>query len=493
MVCAQHNDKVDAMHQCNPLTLILPLLLFSTACGGGGVSNESPATPSPPGSCTSGGVSEGPALVIDRITFSQAVDIPLFEGGRLVQSPNAPVVAERAGQLRVFVHGSSGWQNRQVYARLFVKKPSGLEDQQGLYRLIKGQTGSYASLPSTFNFDLSEAQVQVGTRVRLELVEATGCEIPVQQNPTATGLSLGAQTSPRMEVVLVPLNMQGAPTTVSESTRRAYREALLATYPIAPSKFQVRVHPTPISIDKPLADESWGAMLHALLKRRADDEVARYVFYFGVVDTPAGYCVGSATGCIAGLSYRPSGPKSAWHGAVGWNHSYHTCQHELGHALGRGHAPCKVSSLLDKDFPYAGGKIGRWGTKVSSGRLYSPSAPDFMGYCEDSWISDHNYRHIFERLIAIQSAQALSVDADSWLRVGQYGSELSWETPVPGETPEGTELALSFWNRDGEHLGDGVGYRARFADLDDASTIFIPKAPDGAAWVELDGFGVLAF
>jgi hypothetical protein len=68
--------------------------------------------------------------------------------------------------------------------------------------------------------------------------------------------------------------------------------------------------------------------------------------------------------------------------------------HELGHSLGRMHAPCGGAANPDPAFPYALGTIGVIGYDVATGALKSTGTSDLMGYCGFGWISDYTYTGI---------------------------------------------------------------------------------------------------
>lgn len=124
--------------------------------------------------------------------------------------------------------------------------------------------------------------------------------------------------------------------------------------------------------------DDWGNLLSALRALRTSDGSSRY--YYGVVR------VGYSSG-IAGIGYIgfPVG--------AGWDFSSSAARimvHEIGHNLGRDHAPCNV--LGDPSYPYPGGSIGTWGYNVASGVLFNPTQyRDVMSYCNPQWISDYSY------------------------------------------------------------------------------------------------------
>lgn len=69
--------------------------------------------------------------------------------------------------------------------------------------------------------------------------------------------------------------------------------------------------------------------------------------------------------------------------------------HELGHNLGRSHAPCGVPDP-DLQYPYAGASIGEYGFDLLARQIFDPAlTKDFMSYCGPHWISDYTYTALF--------------------------------------------------------------------------------------------------
>ncbi len=70
---------------------------------------------------------------------------------------------------------------------------------------------------------------------------------------------------------------------------------------------------------------------------------------------------------------------------------------ELGHALGRSHAPgCDIGGP-DPSYPHythpQSAAIGEFGMDYATGKVYNPSnSNDFMGYCGNPWVSPCTYR-----------------------------------------------------------------------------------------------------
>ena len=72
--------------------------------------------------------------------------------------------------------------------------------------------------------------------------------------------------------------------------------------------------------------------------------------------------------------------------------------HEIGHNLGRSHAPCGGAGGPDPNYPYGGASIGQYGTDIQGNNVafYSPTSHvDMMSYCAPEWISDYTYEALY--------------------------------------------------------------------------------------------------
>ena len=162
--------------------------------------------------------------------------------------------------------------------------------------------------------------------------------------------------------------------------------------------------------------------------------------------------------------------------------------HEVGHALGRNHAPCGGVSGADPSFPYSGGGIGVWGYALLDKKLYSPStAKDFMGYCSPSWVSDFNYGALFTR-IAYVTANGLVASSPRqtyrFLDVDGHGGSQWGETIVPDDVPSSSPTAISFVDREGHDVGAVTAAFYPYGDLP-GGFYLVPEPPAGVARVRL--------
>ncbi|MCB8945066.1 MAG: hypothetical protein H6658_15070 [Ardenticatenaceae bacterium] len=77
--------------------------------------------------------------------------------------------------------------------------------------------------------------------------------------------------------------------------------------------------------------------------------------------------------------------------------------HEIGHNLGRQHAPCGGAAGVDPNYPYSGASIGRYGTDIqgSTVSFYTPDDHvDMMSYCSPEWVSDYTYTALYNNQLA---------------------------------------------------------------------------------------------
>lgn len=229
--------------------------------------------------------------------------------------------------------------------------------------------------------------------------------------PTAAPISIVPIPSIALRLLPVILgNHDGAAGDVSSANIDRYLQTVRRTLPVgaveasvAPALTTMTNFGTPPTGGAP---NFWQHVLQEI-------DVARIVsgqpsaYWYGVVTAPTGY----TTFTNGGYGYIPGSATDIGGGtrsAVGFGISpasnfdfvSKTLAHELGHQLGRAHAPsCGAASPLDAAFPdgqgtilQTGHDVWSWATGVTRGALsVSRATGDVMGYCSAVWASPYTW------------------------------------------------------------------------------------------------------
>jgi hypothetical protein len=397
-------------------------------------------------------------LSISEIAIYQGVKIRLAAEGEAVNPRNAPVVQGRDALLRVFLEPQSGWTSRLVRARLELRG-SGF----GVHELTKEKQVSSASsdsfLNSSINFDIPGSFMVADLTWSIALERTDTLEGSGQSDKARFPASGQAQmnadfTGDTLKIVLVPIqyNFDGsgrvAPTSPDQVER--YRKGLYALFPTP--EVEISIHePFAWNSEVQAYGQGWSELLQGILNLRRSEGAARNVYYYGVVtpaDSMARYC---NRGCVAGLSTLSSNPGTDYvRGSIGLgfagDNAVGTMVHEVGHAHGRRHAPCGLgqNQEADPEYPYAGGVLGVWGYDLNRKILIDPDEyKDLMSYCDPRWISDYQYRALFDR-IAYVNRLAFHIPASNtsqeWtsIIIGMDGTP-TWGTDVDADAAFGGE------------------------------------------------------
>ena len=395
-------------------------ILWMVTCAAAGCGGSTASSP------TDAGVDAAPRpafsdlLTVTDVVLNQAVATRLVADGAAV-APNAPVVASRAGMVRVFVKPAKLWKARKVDATLHLTLDGAevgvLTDQ----RLISGASKSEV-VSSTFNFRLTAEQVQPGTSFTVVLHDSL---LPADQpdakltfpgdgaDPIPFGARKGTENV-KLRLVPVRYDTDGSgrlPSTTTQQLQR-YRDTVFKMYPTANVDLTVReAMPWSQAIDPD--GTGWDEVLNALIDLRVQDKAPADVFYIGAFQPAASlqeFCMQG--GCVLGIAPL-AGPmdiaeRVALIEGFAGQRGPNTLNQELAHAMGRAHAPCGGAGGPDPKFPYPEAGIGDWGYDILGDNFIDPSAYfDFMGYCEPIWISDYTFSALFTRIAFISQANVV--------------------------------------------------------------------------------------
>lgn len=250
--------------------------------------------------------------------------------------------------------------------------------------------------------------------------------------PRASPLLFSLVSLPAMRVQFVPIILSAHAGVIGDVTlgnTESYLPTLRRTFPLGQLRVSVGTPVTSTAIFGTAPNggrqEFWLQVLADLELARVADTTSRDTYWIGVVRPPNGFTFTS----FGGFSYIPTNAAALGPGTrtstlvqTGWfNNQGQTADlvaHELGHAVGRRHAPCGGASAVDASYPVPGGVIGTVGHDVYSWSIRqtssAPSRPastgDLMGYCFPVWASPYTYAGI---LAARQASVTTALTATS--------------------------------------------------------------------------------
>jgi hypothetical protein len=342
---------------------------------------------------------------VGLVEAAQAVFIEIGTGDTVKPSidRNAPLIEGRALFLRAHVVTETGWTARRLRAVLSLEvgdQKTELEDA----KMIAGPSDT-EKLESSFNFLVPAMLVKPKTELSVSVYETgpgAGAEpaTPPRFPPMGTA-DLGVKAGKMvMDVVMVMMEGPSGPLDDSPARRKRLESYLGDVYPV--QKLVVRWRP-PIKIT---AKIGWMDAFMTLQKARIDDDAKPAEYYHMLLAKEDSLDAFLGLGRIAG----PAAGEGANRIAM-TNVSKHavdgemdTVSHEMGHNLGRNHAPgCKAQGV-DDHFPYPETGVGVDGYSIPEAAFKSRKKwKDVMGYCYPTWISDYTWNG-FERRTRVVSA-----------------------------------------------------------------------------------------
>jgi len=488
------------------LASVLGLSLLTVACtgrrgGGGGGGDDDDAA-------ANGPLVRG--LSIDGLALYQGVRIDILDGDDVVFD-DAPVdvIAGRDGMLRVFVVTDSDWETRTVaaVAELDVDGETMRFSAEGS---ISSDT-SDGSLSNSLNIDIpGESMTRDTVLVSVKLVEveddvdAAGDDGGAEWEAPGGSIDFDARdTGTSLRVILVPIEYRGDGSgrmpDISEEQLQIYRDAMYAQYPTR--EFDLEVGATMV-VDYPITywGEGWGEALEQLLWRRDSDGASFEEYYYGVFAPAQNFQTYCQSSCYAGLSSLVQSPSTDWlRGSLGLGFSgegsAETMVHEIGHAHGREHAPCQVQGA--GYYPHSGARIGVQGYDLTSRQLKDPNTyTDFMGYCDQTWVSDYTYNWLADRIDDVNaSADVVTLPgfqtAWSSVRIDFDGTVSRGIDHTVMVRPQGQKQTVAFLDASGAVHGRVDGSFHPYSHLDGGRLVFPSPLDDKVVAVRLESGAVV--
>lgn len=318
-------------------------------------------------------------LSIDGMYITQAVQN---------YAAGVPLIAGLPGLVRVFVRASAS-NSVVTSVRLRLYQGAALAETMTLMPNVPSvpTTVQEGTISATWNAIIPAFQIQPGLRILADVDPSNAVQESNESDNAfpASGIPLtpSVEFTAPLSLTIVPV-LQAANGVGGNATNQNQDDFLTFARKVLPIKdYNVTLHSVVTTSAPVLAsndgNNAWFQILGEVNALRVAEGSSDY--YLGVVGTT--YSSG-----VVGLAFTPGRASVIWDKMPS---ASQIAAHELGHNLGRFHAPCGGVANPDASYPYALGTIGVYGYDIATGVLKSPGTSDLMGYCGFGWISDYNY------------------------------------------------------------------------------------------------------
>jgi hypothetical protein len=353
------------------------------------------ATPLPPGTVD---------LSIDGLEISQATQ---------TAQNTITLVAGKATILRIYARTTGSIATANVSLAIAASRDGVV--LAGSPLVIGPRTVSPSPARGTFDSSFNAALPTAWLSGRVTLtatLDSAGTVTEANEANNATSAAFTFVSVPPPDVMIVPIRYTHTPNgqVYPAPTVDTISNIIAKIYPVA--SVNISWH-TPVNFTGDLGGSSaWSTLLNQVTSLRQSEvgsNSPRMYYALVSIQNSAGRWFNSG---IAGIGWL-GGNRASVGLDLGGTSSGFIAAHEIGHNLGRYHAPCGGPSGVDANYPYANASIGQFGLDIGSSRVWSPGAPDnakdVMGYCNPKWISDYTYLALLNALRGSAQAQAQSI------------------------------------------------------------------------------------
>lgn len=425
-----------------------------------------PATPTataplPTATATSTSVPNptGPDFTIGALEVTQAVQ---------TNTNSVPLVAGRATVVRIYARNAGLASTSSVPVQLSATRAGAPLPGSPLLtaaRVVPASPtrGDYAS---SYNITLP-AEWAAGSVALTAIIDPQSAVAESNEGNNQAGLNITFNAVPALNITIVPVRYTHQPSgaVYAAPTQDRIGGWLRRAFPVSAVNVSIR---SAIDFGGNLqAGADWSRLLDTTATLKDSDGAPASQVYYALVPTGTNDTTWvNLQGFIAGIGY--VGARASVGLDYGFGQADSAGQiagHEVGHNLGRWHAPCGTSSGVDGSYPYAGASIGAnvYGLDQSTGKVWSPGAPDtakdLMSYCRPKWLSDYNYVAIYN---ALRASPALEPAAgQGWLVRASFDAQgqpallplYALDAPIEA-APASSDYTVALFDAAGQLIGE---------------------------------------
>ena len=341
-----------------PKTTAAPALTPTTRPSPSPTPGGPTATPLPPGTVD---------LKINSLEVTQGIQ---------TDANSVPLVAGRTSVLRAYAQTTSSAATANVSLSIAASRDG--VPLAGSPLVIGPRTVSPSPTRGTFDssFNVTLPAVWLSGRVVLTAtVDSAGTVNEIDETNNTASATLSFANVPPLDVMIVPIRYNHTPTaqTYPAPTVDSISASIMQIYPV-PS-VNIAWHAAVLFSGDLSGSNAWGTLLDqvtALRQSEIGTNSPRLYYALVPIQNTAGRWFNSG---IAGIGW-VGGNRASVGLDLGGTSGGFVAAHELGHNLGRNHAPCGGAAGADANFPYAGGSIGQIGLDVLLSRVWTPANPD---------------------------------------------------------------------------------------------------------------------